>query len=71
MDLDDPKVDAEIFEKGIKKQFGELKRNFRDVVNTVRTNEVKTFRKVNEPKAKANEAKAYNKLEEELKKVKE
>ncbi len=64
--MDDPKVDAEIFEKGIKKQFGELKRNFRDVVANVRTNEHQVFNKVNEPKAKANEAKAYNKLEEEL-----
>jgi hypothetical protein len=70
VDLDDPVVDAEIFEKGIKRQFGELKKNFRGVVDNIRTNELQTFHKVNEPKAKKNESEAYSKLEEELKKVK-
>jgi hypothetical protein len=64
-------VDAEIFEKGIKRQFGELKKNFRGVVNNIRTQEVQTFHKVNEPKAKQNESAAYSKLEQELQKVKQ
>lgn len=71
VDLDDPVVDAEIFEKGIKRQFGELKKNFRGVVNNIRTQEVSTFHKVNEPKAKQNESAAYTKLEQELQKVKQ
>ena len=54
-DLEDPKVDAEVFEKGMKKQFGDLKRNFRDVVDNLRTDDYTTFVKVNEPKAKQNE----------------
>lgn len=51
-DVDDPRVDAEVFEKGIKRQFGELKRNFRDVVDNIRTNDYNSFVKVNEAKAK-------------------
>lgn len=71
LDLDDPVVDAEIFERGIKRQFGDLKKNFRDVVDNLRTNDYKTFVKVNEPKAKQNEKKgAYSKLELELQKLK-
>lgn len=50
--MDDPRVDAEVFEKGIKRQFGELKRNFRDVVDNIRTNDYNSFVKVNEAKAK-------------------
>jgi hypothetical protein len=71
VDLDDPVVDAEIFEKGIKRQFGELKKNFRGVVDNIRTNELETFHKVNEPKAKKNESAAYSKLELELQKIKQ
>jgi hypothetical protein len=71
VDLDDPVVDAEIFEKGIKRQFGELKKNFRCVVDNIRTNELETFHKVNEPKAKKNESAAYSKLELELQKIKQ
>jgi hypothetical protein len=69
VDLDDPKIDAEIFEKGIKKQFGSLKRNFRDVVDNIRTNENEVFYKVNEPKRKQN-VEAFSKLEQELAKLK-
>ena len=54
VDLDDPKVDADIFEKGIKKQFGDLKKNFRGVVDNIRTEDYNVFLKVNAPKAKQN-----------------
>ena len=67
MDLDDPVTDAEIFEHGIKKQFTELKRNFRGVVDNIRTEDYNSFVKVNENKAKKNEEDgAYSKLEQEL-----
>jgi hypothetical protein len=70
--MDDPVVDAEIFEKGIKRQFGDLKSTFREVVDNLRTNDYTTFVKVNESKAKQNQqAGAYNKLENELSKLKE
>lgn len=69
MDLDDPKVDAEIFERGIKKQFGQLKRNFRDVVDNIRTNEIETFHKA--PKTQKTESEAYKKLDIELQKIKQ
>jgi hypothetical protein len=62
-------VDAEVFERGVKKQFGDLKRNFRDVVDNIRTNDYNTFVKVNEPKAKQNQG-AYLKMEAELGKLK-
>lgn len=72
LDLDDPQIDAEIFERGMKKQFGDLKRNFRDVVDNIRTNEMDTFRNINIPKAKQNQQEgAYNKLEAELSKLKQ
>ena len=71
LDLDDPQVEAEIFERGIKKQFGDLKRNFKNVVDNIRTKDYKTFVKVNEPKAKQNQQDgAYNKLDVELEKLK-
>jgi len=72
LDLDDPVVDAEIFEKGIKRHFGDLKSTFRDVVDNLRTNDYTSFVKVNEPRAKQNEREGtYNKLEQELSKLKE
>lgn len=56
----------------MKKQFGELKRNFSNVVDNIRTNDYNMFVKVNEGKAKQNEKNgAYNKLEAELKKLKQ
>ena len=64
--MDDPVVDAEIFEKGIKRSFGELKKNFRGVVDNIRTKELESFHKINEPKAKQNESAAYSKLDLEL-----
>lgn len=51
MDLDDPVVDAEIFERGMKKQFGDLKKNFREVVDNLRTNDYNTFVRINQSKA--------------------
>ena len=47
LDLDDPITDAEIFEHGIKKQFGDLKKNFRGVVDNIRTTDYTSFVKVN------------------------
>lgn len=49
--MDDPVIDAELFEKGIKKQFGELKRNFRDVVDNIRTQDYNSFVRINQKKA--------------------
>lgn len=70
-DIDDPQIDAEQFEKFISSQFGELKKNFRGVVDNIRTKDYRSFVKINENKAKANEnSGAYNKMEEELKKLK-
>lgn len=51
LDLDDPVVDAEIFERGMKKQFGDLKKNFREVVDNLRTNDYNTFVRINQSKA--------------------
>ena len=71
MDPDDPRVDAQVFEKGIKKQFGDLTRNFSGVVDNIRTKDYTVFVKVNKDKAEVNEREgAYNKLDEELKKLK-
>ena len=71
LDLDDPKVDAEIFERGIKRQFTDLKKNFQNVVDNIRTDDYSVFVKVNEGKAQQNDKSgAYNKLEQELNKLK-
>lgn len=50
-DIDDPQIDAEQFEKFINGQFGELKKNFRKVVDNIRTKDYRSFVKVNEAKA--------------------
>ena len=48
-----------------------MKRNFRDVVDNIRTNETETFIKANQAKAKANEKDGtYNKLQSDLAKLK-
>jgi hypothetical protein len=36
------------------------------VVDNIRTKELETFHKINEPKAKQNESAAYSKLDQEL-----
>jgi hypothetical protein len=51
LDMDDPQVDAAIFERGMKKQFGDLKRNFRGVVDNIRSSDYNSFVKVNANKA--------------------
>ena len=50
-DIDDPQIDAEQFEKFINGQFGELKKNFREIVDNIRTKDFRSFAKVNEAKA--------------------
>ncbi|CDW76546.1 protein phosphatase 1 regulatory subunit 7 isoform x1 [Stylonychia lemnae] len=72
VDIDDPQVDAEQFEKFVSSQFGDLKKNFREVVDNIRTKDYRSFVKINETKAKANESSGtYNKMEEELSKLKQ
>jgi hypothetical protein len=46
-DIDDPQVDADLFEKGLKGQFGDLKKHFRDIVDNIRTKDYRSFVKVN------------------------
>lgn len=48
---DDPQADAEAFETLMKNQLHGLKRNFRNVVDGIRTNEVQSFIKANKDKA--------------------
>lgn len=67
----DEQQDAEKFEKFISSQFQELKKSFRGVVDNIRTKDYKTFVRINEGKAQNNEKSgAYNKLEDELSKLK-
>eukprot|EP00347_Sterkiella_histriomuscorum_P021343 403334317 len=71
-DTDDPQIDAEHFEKFISSQFDGLKKNFRGIVDNIRTKDYRSFVKINEVKAKANESNgAYNKLDQELQKLKQ
>ena len=62
-------MDAEYFEKNIKETFGGLKKNFRNVMNEVREDQLESFKKINEAKAKKNK-KVYDKLDKELEKIK-
>jgi hypothetical protein len=69
-DIDDPQMDAEQFEKFISGQFADLKKNFRDIVDNIRTKDYRSFVKVNEGKAQQNQSAAYTKIEQELTKLK-
>lgn len=54
-DIDDPQIDAEEFEKFISGQFTELKKNFRGVVDNIRTKDYSSFVQINQAKAQANQ----------------
>jgi hypothetical protein len=61
-----------VFENGIKTQFKDIKKNFRNVVDGIRTKEYNSFVRINSAKALINQQKgAYTKLDEELSKLKE
>lgn len=63
-ECEDPQQDAEHFEKEIQSQYGNIKKNFRDVVDGIRTKEYQQFVRINSAKARLNENNgAYNKLE--------
>lgn len=71
-DIDDPQIDAEEFEKFISGQFSELKKNFRGVVDNIRTADYTSFVQINQAKAQANQnSGAYKKMEQELSKLKQ
>jgi hypothetical protein len=40
-ECDDPQVDAEAFEKEIQNWYGDIKKNFRNIVDGIRTKEYK------------------------------
>lgn len=47
----------------MKSQFGDLKKNFRGVVDNIRTNDFRSFQNINKEKAAKNDKEgAYNKL---------